>query len=117
MKPKKYGVYLTGAERKELEKIVNQSKHTATVTKRANVLLNLDENQGRVLKQEEIGRIINVSTVTIMKISKEYVKKGLSSVIELKKRSVPPVKPLATGEVEAQIITLACTAPPEGRGR
>ena len=117
MKPKKYKVYLTEAERKALEKIVNQGKHTATVTKRANVLLNLDENHGEVLKQEEIGRILNVSTVTIMKISKQYVEEGLSSVIQLKQRAEPPVKPLATGEVEAQIIALACSAPPEGRGR
>jgi hypothetical protein len=34
-----------------------------------------------------------------------------------KKRETPPVEPKVTGEVEARIIALACTAPPEGYAR
>ena len=34
-----------------------------------------------------------------------------------KKRETPPVPPKITGEVEARIIALACTEPPEGRTR
>ena len=117
MKPKKYKVYLRKDQRQELKEIINQGKHTATVVKRANILLNLDENCGPVLKQKELSRILNVSTVTIMKISKQYVEEGLSSVIQLKKRAEPAIKPLATGDVEAKIIALACSAAPEGRTR
>ena len=117
MKAKKYKVYLTKSQRKELREIINQGKHTATLVKRANVLLNLDENCGPVPKQEEISRILNVSTVTIMKVGKQFVEEGLSSVMQLKKRAHPAIKPLATGEIEAKIIALACSAAPKGRTR
>jgi len=117
MKNKKYKVYLSPEQRKELEEIVNRGKHTATIVKRANILLSLDENNGSVLKQEEIAGVLSVSTVTIMKISKQFVEEGLESVITLKKRKLPPITPIATGEVEAKIIALACSSPPEGRSR
>jgi len=52
-----------------------------------------------------------------MKISKQYVEEGLDSVIHLKKRESPPVASITTGEVEAKIIALACSPPPEGRVR
>jgi len=117
MRTKKYKVYLNPEQRKELEEIVNRGKHTATIVKRANILLSLDENNGMVLKQEEIAKVLSVSTVTIMKISKQYVEEGLDSVIHLKKRESPPVASITTGEVEAKIIALACSPPPEGRVR
>ena len=117
MRKKKYRVYLNSEQRSALEEIVDRGKHTATIVKRANILLSLDENHGPVLKQDEISRVLSVSTVTIMKISKQFVEDGLDSVITLKKRESPPVKPIATGEIEAKIIALACSAPPDGRGR
>ena len=117
MRKKKYRVYLNSEQRSALEEIVDRGKHTATIVKRANILLSLDENHGPVLKQAEISRVLSVSTVTIMKISKQFVEEGLESVITLKKRESPPVKPIATGEIEAKIIALACSAPPDGRGR
>jgi len=79
--------------------------------------LSPDENRGPVLKQEEISRVLSVPTVTIMKVSKKFVEEGLSAVIHLKERETPPVKRIATGEVEAKIIALACSKPPEGRTR
>jgi len=117
MRTKKHKVYLKPDQRKELEKIVSRGKHTATIVKRANILLCLDENTGPVMKQDEIAKVLNVSTVTIMNISKQFVQEGLESVLNLKKRKTPPIKPIATGEVEAKIIALACSEPPEGRNR
>lgn len=117
MREKKYKVYLKKEQREELKRIINSGKHTATVVKRANILLNLDENAGRVLKQEEIARVLSVSTATIMNVGKQFVEEGMESVIQLKKRESPPVKPIATGEIEAKIIALACSEPPQGRTR
>jgi len=117
VRTKKYKVYLEPEQRKRLEEIVKRGKHSATVVKRANILLSLDENTGSVLKQEEIAKVLSVSTVTIMKISKQFVQEGLESVIHLKKRETPPVKPIATGDIEAKIIALACSEPPKGRSR
>lgn len=56
MKNKKYRVYLSKEQRKELENITKRGKQSATIIKRANILLNLDENNGRVQSQEEIAK-------------------------------------------------------------
>jgi hypothetical protein len=42
-----------------------------------------------------------------------------ANVLDLarKKRVTPPVEPKVTGEVEARVIALACSQPPEGRAR
>ena len=37
--------------------------------------------------------------------------------ISRKKRHTPPVEPKVTGEVEARLIALACSTPPQGQAR
>ncbi|HEX5117135.1 MAG TPA: hypothetical protein VFW65_18255 [Pseudonocardiaceae bacterium] len=37
--------------------------------------------------------------------------------IKCKERLTPPVEPEVTGEIEARVIVLACSAPPEGHSR
>jgi len=41
----------------------------------------------------------------------------LEGTIERRKRKTPPVAAKVTGEVEARIIALACSEPPEGYAR
>jgi hypothetical protein len=41
----------------------------------------------------------------------------LLATIGRKRRETPPVAPIVTGEVEARLIALACSAPPEGYSR
>ena len=43
-----------------------------------------------------------------------YANNGLEATINRKKRVTPPVPPKVTGDVEAHIIALACSDPPEG---
>ena len=117
MKTKKYKVYLSKKQRKELEKITKQGKHSASTIKRANILLNLDENNGIVQKQEDIAKQLCTTTVTIYNVSKEYVEKGLNGTVYRKVRQTPPIAPKATGDIEARIIALACSEPPKGRTR
>ena len=117
MKPKKYKVNLTEEERKELEAITRRGKHSATTIKRANILLDLDENTGNVSKQEEIAKRFKTSTVTVYHVSKQFVEEGLQAALNRKKRETPPIQPIATGEIEARIIALACSEPPQGRTR
>jgi transposase len=77
----------------------------------------LDENKGKVDKQEEIARRLRTSTVTIYNVSKQFVEDGLEAALNRKKRETPPIQPIATGEIEARIIALACSEPPQGRTR
>lgn len=117
MKNKKYKVYLSKSQRKELEEITKRGKHTAATVKRANILLNLDENNGIVQNQEDIAKLLSTSTVTIYKVSKQFIEEGLKATVYRKYRETPPIRPKATGDVEARIIALACSEPPKGRTR
>lgn len=117
MKNKKYKVYLSKKQRRELEEITKRGKHSATTIKRANILLNLDENNGVVQKQEDIAKQLCTTTATIYHVSRGFVEKGLSATVYRKVRETPPILPKATGDVEARIIALACSEPPKGRTR
>ena len=54
-----------------------------------------------------------------MKTLRAYVERGgdVEATITRKKRLSPPVEPKVTGEVEARLIALACSTPPEGYAR
>jgi len=117
MKPKKYRIYLSATERNELEVITRRGKHSAATIKRANILLDLDENMGTVDKQEEIAKRFKISTVTVYNVSKQFAEEGLAATIYRKKRETSPTQPIATGDIEARIIALACSEPPQGRVR
>lgn len=117
MKTKKYKVALTDEERKELRSITKKGKHASSMVKRAHILLNLDENNGPVKQQAEIASQLNTSIATIYNVSKQYVQTGLQETLSRKVRETPPRHPIATGEIEARIIALACSEPPKGRTR
>ena len=117
MRPKKYPVYLSEDHRRELEHITKRGKNSATTIKRANILLDLDESAGSVGKQEEIAQRFKTTTVTIYKVSRQYVEEGLHAALYRKKRETPPTQPIVTGDIEARIIALACSEPPKGRNR
>jgi len=117
MKPKKYKVYLSTEQRDELIGITKRGKQSASLIKRANILLSLDESKGEVRKQSEIAEQLHTTTATIYKISRQFVEKGLHAALYRKVRRTPPVQPIATGEIEARIIALACSKAPEGRSR
>src|SRR5918992_375323 len=62
---------------------------------------------------------VTVSCETIRLVSKRFVESGGDAwaTIERKQRELPPVPSRLTGEVEARLIALACSAPPAGRAR
>lgn len=117
MKPKKYKIYLSDEQRNDLEKMVTCGKHSAAKLKRANILLNLDENNGQVQRQEALAKQLSTTTATIYNVSRQFIEEGLESTINRRIRETPPIQPIATGDVEANIIALACSKPPEGRTR
>ena len=117
MKTKKYKVSLTDKERRELESITRRGRHPASTVKRAHILLNLDENYGVVKQQAEMAAQLSTTPATIYTVSKQFVQEGLKATLRRKERKTPPRQPIATGEVEARIIALACGTPPEGRTR
>ena len=117
MGQKKYHVKLSETERKEIKKIANNSKTSETVRNRCNILVMSDENVGKAPSQDEISKRCGVCDVTVYKTVKDYATLGLEYVLRRRIHEKPPKSPIVTGEIEARIIALACSKPPEGYSR
>lgn len=114
----RYKVCLSQEERTALLGIVSKGTASARAIMRANVLLAADVNSPKGKKSEaKIAELFNVHPQTVHTIRKEYSEKGLKIALSRKRRETPPVEPKITGDVEAKIIALSCSAPPPGRAK
>ena len=104
-------ITLTPEERKFLQRFVRTGTKMARAIRRARVLLLLDEDYSN----EEISSMTDVHRQSIWRIKKRFVEEGLDSALNEKSRPGPPRK--YKEKQEAEIIAMACTAPPKGRER
>jgi transposase len=116
---KKRPVVLTQADRQVLVRITTTGVHPASMIRRARVLLALDTSQGEVDLKEVIAARLEVSGETLRLVAKRFADTGgdVQATIGRKKPPGPPVPSPVTGEVEARLIALACSAPPAGYSR
>ena len=120
---KSHPVALSAADRAMLVRLLRTGAHPAQQVRRARILLELDENdpdrEGPVPTQEVVAARAGVSIDTVWKTSRAYAERGgdVEATISRRKRLTPPVEPKVTGEVEARLIALACSAPPPGHAR
>lgn len=117
MKYIKHIINLTEDERNQLTKIITTGVMPAKAILRANILLASDKNNANKLTIAEIIKVHHTSSTTIQKVKKKYEVTGLKTTLTRKKRETPPVPAKVTGEVEAHIIALCCSQPPEGYSR
>src|SRR4051812_44198938 len=116
-------VVLSPADRKALTSVVRTGSHSAQQVRRARILLELDENdpdrEGPVPTQEVVAERAGVHVDTVLKTSRAFADHGggLPGRDRPQKTGPPPVEPIVTGEVEARLIALACSTPPEGQAR
>jgi len=113
----KYLIELPDSERKIFTDIVIKGKSPAKKILRANILLASDRNAVRQMTVAEIAEVYHTTPTTVQTVRTEYFQKGLESTISRKIRETPPVAPKVTGDVEAHIIALCCSEPPEGYSR
>jgi len=111
----KYHVYLTQENRQELESLIRSGESSARTQTRARILLLTDENQKKKKRAADIASVLMCSLPTITAIRRKFIEGGLENALYDKPR--PGAVPKITGEVEAQLTLLACSAPPEGRAR
>ena len=117
MPAKRYKVTLTTEERAALLKLINKGKGAARELGHARILLKADESEtGASLRDEEISEHLQVSVSTIERVRKRFVEEGLERALRHKRPYRTRFKKL-DGEVEAQLVTLACAEPPTGRER
>ena len=111
----KYHIHLSKENRQELETLIRSGESSARTQTRARILLLTDESQKQQKGAEEIASALMCSLPTITNIRKKFVEGGLEHALYDKPR--PGAIPKITGEIEAQLTLLACSAPPEGRSR
>jgi len=112
----KWHVELDNASRKKIRMVLGSKKVAMEAKKRAQILLDIDESGGR--KPESLNTITakrGVCQNTIVKVRRNYAESGVDAAIFRKKRETPPVAAKVTGEVEAHIIAVCCSTPPEGK--
>lgn len=106
-------IYLTINEKTELEQLIKSGKHPARVISHARILLKLDRSQGQTLSLREVAEAVMVSSGTVSRTKKNYFAGGLKEALFDHPRSGRPVSKM-TGDVEAHLIALACSQPPDG---
>lgn len=111
-----YRIQLTEEEREQLKKITSKGKTTVKRHRNALILLNCDEkNKSQRLTNEMLAKSLNIGTRTIDRVKKTFVEHGLDIVLYGKPRQRKYEKKV-DGELEARLIALCCSEPPEGYG-
>jgi len=108
---KRYKVVLTKEEREHLEKMISSGIASARKLTRARILLKVNEG----LSKTAISQVLDVTNNTVTNVCRSFQTLRLEA-IERK----PPNREYEhslDGEAEAHLITIACSAPPEGRER
>lgn len=114
--PKHYRITLSDDERHDLKALVARRSANAEPVKRALMLLAADETDGApALPDADIAERYHVSTRTVERLRQRTVEHGLRVALDGLKRG--PRNPLRKfdGEVEARLVALRCSDPPEDR--
>ena len=111
----RYNVTLTQEERNELKGMINKGGKGHRI-RHAQVLLKLDKiPENEDWTYEKIQDAHEPSHANIAGIAKRHVYDGLEAALGRKKRENYPRK--VTGDIEAVIVLIVCSNPPEGRSR
>jgi hypothetical protein len=111
----KYIVTLTVEEREQLEAIVSKGSHQSSKVINALILLNCDISSGRMRRTgQEVAAVLHVSERKIDRVKKRFVEEGYDAALVR-----PPSQRIydskIDGELEARLIALSCSEPPEGQ--
>lgn len=116
--PKKvYIVELSEPERSYLETLVSKGKAAARKITHGRILLGSDSGPGGPgWTDQQIVEAIGVSRLTAERVRKRFVMEGLEAALNRKRQKNRKPKKI-DGAVEAHLIAVACSKPPEGRAR
>jgi transposase len=113
----KYVVRLDPEEREQLLALVNTGRAAAVKLLHARILLRADVDAGgRRWTDAEIAEALDTSAATVHRVRQTWVEQGLEAALARKRPTGRQYRKL-DGVQEAQLIAMACSAPPEGRVR
>jgi transposase len=110
---KRYVVNLTPAEREALTQLVRRERVSGLKRMRARILLKADDG----LTDAEIADDLEVGLVTVERVRKRCVERGIEACLERKQQENPSRPRKLDGAAEAQLVRLACSEPPTGSAR
>lgn len=110
----KYRIHLTESERTTLTEWTRKGTHAAKRIQKAQVLLGSDENTERK-SEAELATSYGLSLKSVERIRKAFCEEGMG-VFEKKARKPRSDKKI-DGRVEARLIALVCSQPPEGHAK
>jgi transposase len=110
-KPQIYKVILTDKERATLEQMTTKGQVSVRILKRAQILLKAD---GVRLKDGEIAQLLEIAQGTVQNIRESFFKNRLKCLHDKPRPGRPR---LIDGDIEAKIVAIACSTPPQGRER
>jgi transposase len=111
----KYRVTLVPEERAALEHLVRSGRSASRKLTHARILLLADGVHGAGHSDDEIVTALSTSFKTIARVRKRFVIEGLDAAIDHRPQPTRPDKIKIKGNVEQELIQLACTDPPRGR--
>jgi len=111
-----YTIKLSKSEVDDLNKIITKGSHTSQAFRTAYILLNCDKGEfsaNTEIKNAEICKILKVGERTIDRVKKKFIEEGFESVLE-RRPSIQNYTKKIDGDIEAKIVTICCSTPPEG---
>lgn len=115
---KKYIVKLSKDERATLKKVTTSGRGPARVFTHAHILLKADQGQhGPAWGDEKISDAFDVTIQTVERIRKQLVEEGFDAVLSRRRYTQKKSRKKIDGDVEARLVALSCSEPPEGYAR
>ncbi len=114
----RYKVTLDREERELLEGIATRGTHRSQKVLNALILLGCDRGpfQGHPLTNEKISEALPVSMKKIDRVKRRFVEHGLDAALN-KQKAKRTYARKADGDLEAHLIALSCSKPPQGHAR
>jgi len=111
-----YTIKLSQSEVEELTSIIKKGSHSSQAFRSAYILLNCDKGNFSAnpdIVNADICKILKLGERTIDRVKKKFIEEGFESVLERRPSSQKYVKK-ADGDIEAKIVSICCSEPPEG---
>ena len=106
---------MTADEWAELSCLISTGKAAARKLAHARILLLADDNGRAGHADEAIVQALGSSRLTVARVRKQFVTKGLDAALNRRRQSPRPDKIKIKDDLEQRLITLACSDPPAGR--
>jgi putative transposase len=120
MPAKKHLVKLSSEERAQLEKVSQANRRSVREKTRARILLwsdtGVSREEGGSLRDSEIAAQLKVSPLTVSTVRQSAHERGALACVRRQEQHTRKAR-ILDGEHEAQLIAIACSAPPEGAAR